>query len=139
MCDCDNINHPQHYADGKYECIDVMLEEFGTEAVKAFCKLNAFKYLWRSDKKNGVEDIRKADRYLRKYIELSESEAIAQGELRDSVLRFREELLADKTLYSAFASSVKSALDECDFDVIYQSREEMARFIADRVIGKEEA
>ena len=30
----DAVNHPQHYCTGKYECIDVMLEIFGIEAVK---------------------------------------------------------------------------------------------------------
>lgn len=68
----DNVNHPSHYATGKYECIDVMLEIFGIEAVKTFCLLNAFKYNYRSGRKNGLEDIKKAKWYIDKYIELSE-------------------------------------------------------------------
>lgn len=68
----DNVNHPNHYATGKYECIDVMLEIFGVEAVKTFCLLNAFKYNYRSGRKNGLEDIQKAKWYIDKYIELSE-------------------------------------------------------------------
>jgi hypothetical protein len=68
----DNVNHPSHYATGKYECIDVMLEIFGIEAVKTFCLLNAFKYNYRSGRKNGLEDIQKAKWYIDKYIELSE-------------------------------------------------------------------
>lgn len=68
----DNVNHPSHYATGKYECIDVMLEIFGVEAVKTFCLLNAFKYNYRSGRKNGLEDIQKAKWYIGKYIELSE-------------------------------------------------------------------
>lgn len=68
----DNVNHPSHYATGKYECIDVMLEIFGVEAVKTFCLLNAFKYNYRSGRKNGLEDIKKAKWYIDKYIELSE-------------------------------------------------------------------
>lgn len=67
----DNVNHPSHYATGKYECIDVMLEIFGVEAVKTFCLLNAFKYNYRSGRKNGLEDIQKAKWYIDKYIELS--------------------------------------------------------------------
>lgn len=67
----DNVNHPSHYATGKYECIDVMLEIFGIEAVKTFCLLNAFKYNYRSGRKNGLEDIKKAKWYIDKYIELS--------------------------------------------------------------------
>ena len=66
----DNVNHPAHYNQGKYECIDVMEDVFGKVAVSNFCLLNAFKYVWRSGKKNGAEDIRKAIFYLEKYLEL---------------------------------------------------------------------
>ena len=65
----DNVNHPNHYT-GKYECIDVMIETQGIEATKDFCICNAFKYLWRHDRKNGVEDVKKAAWYLNKFIEL---------------------------------------------------------------------
>lgn len=51
-----------------------MLETQGVEAVKDFCICNAFKYLYRYKNKNGVEDIKKADWYLKKYIQLSETE-----------------------------------------------------------------
>lgn len=70
----DPVNHPSHYCKGKYESIEVMTEVFGVEAVKSFALLNAFKYIWRADKKNGIEDIRKAAWYLRKYMELAEEE-----------------------------------------------------------------
>ena len=66
----EEINHPDRYAGGKFECIDVMIDVFGKDAVMHFCILNAFKYLWRAEKKNGVEDIKKAVWYLNKYIEL---------------------------------------------------------------------
>lgn len=69
----EEINHPDRYANGKYECIDVMVDVFGVEATKAFCKLNAFKYLWREERKNGLQDVKKAAWYINKYIELSES------------------------------------------------------------------
>lgn len=65
----DNVNHPSHYA-GKFECIDVMIETQGVEAVKDFCLCNAFKYLYRHNGKNGVEDIKKAKWYIEKYLEL---------------------------------------------------------------------
>lgn len=69
----DLINHPGHYETGKLECIDVMLETQGAEAVKNFCICNAFKYLYRHKRKSGIEDIKKADWYLKKYIELEEA------------------------------------------------------------------
>lgn len=66
----DNVNHPSHYETGKFECIDVMIETQGVEAVKDFCLCNAFKYLYRHNGKNGVEDIKKAKWYIDKYLEL---------------------------------------------------------------------
>lgn len=68
------VDHPAHYQAGKIEAIDVMEALFGREAVKGFCICNAFKYVWRHEAKNGMEDIRKADWYLRKYIELEGKE-----------------------------------------------------------------
>ena len=70
----DMINHPPHYEVGKYEAIDVMQEIFGDEAVMHFCECNAFKYIWRMCRKNGVEDAKKAKWYLEKYCELVEEE-----------------------------------------------------------------
>lgn len=34
----DNVNHPAHYETGKFECIEVMLETQGVEAVLNFCQ-----------------------------------------------------------------------------------------------------
>lgn len=68
----DLVNHPPHYESGKFECIDVMVETQGVEAVQHFCICNAFKYLYRHERKNGVEDIKKAIWYLNKYIELED-------------------------------------------------------------------
>lgn len=67
----DRVNHPNHY-EGKYECIEEMIRVFGKTYVSNFCMCNAFKYIWRWQKKNGYEDIRKADWYLTKCCELLE-------------------------------------------------------------------
>ena len=68
------VNHPSHYKGNKFECIDVMLDTFSKEEVEAFCKLNAFKYLYRANKKNGMEDMKKAEWYIKKYNELTKEE-----------------------------------------------------------------
>ena len=47
-----------------------MIEALGVENVKGFCLCNAFKYIYRSQRKNGKEDIEKAQWYIDKYIEL---------------------------------------------------------------------
>jgi hypothetical protein len=68
--DEEAVNHPSHYNQGKFECIEVMSETFGKDATQDFCLLNAFKYIWRAGEKNGVEDIKKAAWYLDKFLEL---------------------------------------------------------------------
>lgn len=74
----DNVNHPSHYETGKFECIDVMVETQGIEATKNFCVCNAFKYIYRHNMKNGEEDLRKAKRYLDKYMELIDNSNSAE-------------------------------------------------------------
>lgn len=57
----DKVNHPKHYAEEcSIECIEAMVIAFGIDAVVAFCKCNAFKYIWRYKNKNGYEDLEKA-------------------------------------------------------------------------------
>lgn len=56
------VNHPKHYQ-GKHECIEVMRHMFGDSAVRAFCKCNAYKYRFRANRKNGDEDVLKAEWY----------------------------------------------------------------------------
>ena len=70
----DNVNHPEHYT-GKFECIDVMIETQGIDAVLDFCICNAFKYLYRHKRKNGIEDLKKAKWYIDKYLEIVEKVA----------------------------------------------------------------
>lgn len=66
----NQVSHPSHYNQGNIECIDAMVAAFGKEAVATFCHINAFKYLWRTEHKNGLQDIDKAIWYLNKYKEL---------------------------------------------------------------------
>ena len=69
----DNVNHPSHYTNGKYECIDI-LEDITKDltGLEAVCTANAVKYLWRWKFKNGVEDLKKANWSINKLIETVE-------------------------------------------------------------------
>lgn len=61
-----NVNHPVHYqSETGLEVIDV-IEAFckNLNGAEAFCIANAIKYLCRFDKKNGVEDLKKAQWYI---------------------------------------------------------------------------
>ena len=64
------VDHPSHYNQGNIECIDAMVAAYGKDNVQIFCLLNAFKYLWRAEHKNGKEDLDKAIWYLKKHKEL---------------------------------------------------------------------
>jgi hypothetical protein len=61
----DNINHPAHYTGEKIECIDAIeAATAGLLGIEAFCTGCAIKYLWRWKKKNGLEDLAKAQWYI---------------------------------------------------------------------------
>lgn len=47
-----------------------MISAYGEEVVANFCMCNAFKYIWRFNNKNGIEDVNKALWYLNKMKEL---------------------------------------------------------------------
>ena len=66
----EQVNHPNHYNQGQFECIAVMESIYGIEATMNFCLLCAFKYIWRTNDKDGIQDIDKAIWYLQKYKEL---------------------------------------------------------------------
>lgn len=66
----DAVNHPSHYTQGGIECIDAMKSAFGAAELAVYCKIAAFKYIWRCEHKNGSEDVQKAIWYMNKYLEL---------------------------------------------------------------------
>lgn len=65
----DNVNHPEHYTQGGIECIQAIEASLGKEGFAAYCKGNVLKYLWRYEHKNGIEDLKKAEVYLKWMIE----------------------------------------------------------------------
>ena len=67
------IDRPAHYTTGKVECIDAIeAATVGLEGIQAVCTGNVIKYVWRWRRKNGVEDLRKAEAYLQRLINIVE-------------------------------------------------------------------
>lgn len=64
------VNHPKHYTSGDIECIDAIKASMSKEAFAGFLKGNIIKYMWRYEHKNGTEDLKKAQWYQNKLIEL---------------------------------------------------------------------
>lgn len=80
----DMVNKPNHYQlPGGLECWDVLVACFGEEETKIWAKINAFTYLFRSKKKNGKEDIRKALANLKKYFELGGGCDVGEDQVHD--------------------------------------------------------
>lgn len=69
----DPVKHPNHYCYGKFECVEVIQElTAGASGPEGFLLGNVIKYLWRYRRKNGVEDLKKARRYIEMLIMLYE-------------------------------------------------------------------
>ena len=68
----DAVNNPSHYTQGGIEVIEILRQKLTKEEYEGFCKANVLKYIFRSDHKNGVEDLQKAKVYLGWLIESKE-------------------------------------------------------------------
>ena len=63
----DKVNSPPHYNNGGMECIDYIQQQLD-EHFSSYCQGNVIKYLHRWRYKNGVEDLKKAEWYLKAMI-----------------------------------------------------------------------
>jgi len=71
----DPVNNPKHYASKMIQPIDVVKDWFKTvDPFIAYCLGNSLKYICRHSDKNGVEDLKKAQWYLKRAIEELENE-----------------------------------------------------------------
>ena len=65
----DMVNSPEHYNKAGIETIDA-LEAMLTIGFDYYLQGNIVKYIWRYRYKNGIEDLKKAEWYLKKLIEV---------------------------------------------------------------------
>ena len=63
----DPIN-PDHYRRGAIEAIDFLQDTFTPQQFEGYLRGNAMKYLIRYDKKNGLEDVQKAQWYIERLV-----------------------------------------------------------------------
>jgi hypothetical protein len=56
------MKQPEHYLKNGMDVIDFAKLQFTKEEVKGFFRMNILKYVTRYDRKNGVEDLEKANR-----------------------------------------------------------------------------
>ncbi|WP_026676763.1 DUF3310 domain-containing protein [Fictibacillus gelatini] len=67
----DNIN-PDHYKRGGIETFDYMKAKMTPVQLEGYLLGNVLKYMSRYQYKNGVEDVRKAEWYLKELIKVLE-------------------------------------------------------------------
>lgn len=61
----DMVNHPNHYTAGGIECINaIRAATTGLDGFEAYLSGTIIKYIWRWHHKNGLEDLKKAEKYL---------------------------------------------------------------------------
>lgn len=83
----DPIN-PNHYKQGGIESIDAIKAFMSEEAFKGFLKGNCQKYLFRYEKKNGIEDLRKCQWYLDRLVQELKKEDDSFHPVKDIAARF---------------------------------------------------
>jgi hypothetical protein len=70
----DPINNPKHYHKNGIDVIAFSELQFSEDELKGFYRINCLKYVTRYDRKNGIEDLKKAHFYLNKLMELEEND-----------------------------------------------------------------
>jgi hypothetical protein len=66
---------PDHYK-GEIECIAAIKASMSKSQFVGYLKGNVIKYLWRYDRKNGLEDLEKANVYLSWLIAENQKESL---------------------------------------------------------------
>lgn len=90
----DPVNHPSHYqTKSGLETIQV-IEAFtdGLEGIEAVCTANAIKYICRWKKKNGLQDLKKAQWYLNKLIKHVEKSAEDAERVKTEAVKINREV-----------------------------------------------
>ena len=63
----DIVNNPVHYQ-GEVECIDAIKSSMSKQQYIGYLKGNIIKYIWRFERKNGLEDLQKSEWYIQRLI-----------------------------------------------------------------------
>lgn len=153
----DNVNNPQHYK-AKGTILVLEIEPITILKDLPFCKGNAIKYVLRYKNKNGLEDLKKAEYYIKadtkvakpgnieslvitEYLKkLLQSQKITKTEYRCivNILTNPEKAVADvNQLMTEYGTSLKEAVEdslknqeqEREFDPIEQLVEAYRDFI----------
>lgn len=74
MAGTDAVNNPSHYGQGKIECIEYIKDFLTEDEYIGYLRGNIAKYLHRWRHKNGIEDLKKAEWYLKELIRVQSND-----------------------------------------------------------------
>ena len=138
----DNINNPNHY---KLSCgvesIEIIKRVLGLKGFVAFCLGNILKYLIRAEKKNKLEDYKKAAKYLEWVIERDRTDKYGNIVLEDINELEKDLGIEWNKIISEIAKdlSIENAFElDSIFRNIFSENYEMARDILDDFIKEYE-
>ena len=134
----DNVNNPNHY---KLSCgvesIEIIKRVLGLKGFVAFCLGNILKYLIRAEKKNKLEDYKKAAKYLEWVIERDNPDKYEVIQIIDISDLERDLGVEWSKIISEIAKdlSIENAFElDSIFRNIFSENYEMARDILDDFI-----
>ena len=110
----DNVNHPDHYQNiAGVEAIDILNDVVKDLPGKQAAMLwNAMKYLLRFQKKNGVEDLKKAQNYLQYLINDIEA-------TQDAAKNIQENTKPEKGLCVVYKSKISGYAEVYSYEHMY--------------------
>ena len=73
-----NAIKPNHYQTGTIDVIESLYQTLPLEQFRGFMKGNVVKYIARYENKNGVEDLEKAEEYIRRLKEYENKSLLNQ-------------------------------------------------------------
>jgi hypothetical protein len=89
----DVVNHPDHYTSGGIEVIDYMKAKMSEEQFEGYLLGNIIKYTSRYQQKNGVEDLLKAEWYIKKLVAEKKAERDEKAQKKHEFYEQRKEKL----------------------------------------------
>lgn len=89
------VNHPSHYQQCSFECIDAMRIAFGPISTMMHCVMSAYEYLHRHKFKNGLQDIQKALKFLEFAQKISERNELVLPVQYDELKHLCEDILSE--------------------------------------------
>ena len=91
----DEVNHPAHYNDGAIETWDYIVDKLTTQELRGYVKGNILKYISREKNKDGDRDMRKAQWYLNKFLEIIKPKENCKQNAGHLERKIRERLYED--------------------------------------------